>query len=456
MRSAINKFSSLFLLLILFSLFVSGCNSDSSEPTESSNDDTGSVAILLTDAPIDNFDRFMLTVSEISLLGDEGAVVLFRGSETLDLLNLQSHADLFSLSDGVPAGNYYKIRMQISDPQLIRLGLNGAIEEIVEPKMGGNGKLDLNPRADIVVVAGETVALQVDLDVGKSIHVVQNGNHAYRFRPVIFVDILTYGVNGKLVRISGSVSDKSDEGFELCSGDDETRFNDDHCVYVYTGEQTVYFDETGGVVNSPSLQEEDTITVLGYYRNREDRHVGLDAEIIEMAAGDVYQSFYGIVDSMDVSNRQLVLRDKQGLLTSIMFYPESKLFSMSGTPMTLDDLYVDANVKIEGVYIEGESLVKAAAIFIESPVEIAESLAGNILRLHEDLSGFDMTDDALGDVCVALDENTDIYLLTIEDGHFSSEEVGISALQAGQHLEVYGSFNLGCFVAENILLERLD
>jgi len=461
MDKAMNKFYVGLLLLML--ILLSACNSGDSNTLQSGGDGTGSVAILLTDAPIDDFDQFMLTVTEISLLGDEGAVTLFSGDETLDLLNLQSHADLFSLSNDIPAGNYYKIRMQVSNPQLIRLDMNGEVQKIVVPQMGGNGKLDLNPRSDIMVVEGEMLALQVDLDVEKSIHLIQNGNDQYRFRPVVFVDILTYGVGGKLVRISGYVDDMESGGFELCSvlnNESYTRLDEDaeaneHCVYVYTDEQTVYFDDMGNVLDMPSIQEDDTVTILGYYRNREDRHVGLDAEIVEMAAGDVYKSFYGVVDSLDIENKQFVIRDKQEQLTTILFYSESKFFTMMGESMTLNDLAVGVRVKVEGVYDDAMSMVKAAAIFTESPSEMVESLSGGVLQLHDDLAGFDMSDNLLGDVCVELDGNTNIYLLSIEDGSFNSEEVGLSELQAGQHLEVYGSFRMGCFIAENVLLESL-
>ena len=195
-------------------------------------------------------------------------------------------------------------------------------------------------------------------------------------------------------------------------------------------------------------------TVLGYYRNLGERHIGLNAEVVEMAPGDVYQPFSGVIDSIDVDNQQFVLHNQQNLLTTITFHPETKVFSRLGEPMQLADLTLDMTVRVEGVYNETAEQIYAAVIFVDASEKV-EQLTGSVQSLHDDLTGFGMTDDAQGDVCVTVDENTNIYLLSIENDSFSSVPSGFSELQSGQHIEVYGTFNLGCFVAKNILLESL-
>ena len=196
------KISALYFVLTLgLVAFLTGCNSSTEETatlTDDSNIGAGSVAVLLTDAPIDDFDQFFLTVTEISLLGEDGKVTIFSGSEHLNLLDLDSHADLFSLADNIPAGDYHKIRMRVSDPLLVELDDEGNEVQSIAPSMSGNGKLDLNPRQDLRVIPGETLAMQIDLDAEKSIHLIQQGNDTYRFRPVVFIDVLTDELNGKL------------------------------------------------------------------------------------------------------------------------------------------------------------------------------------------------------------------------------------------------------------------
>ena len=143
MKSIINRYFK-YILLTVLSLIIIGCES-SDQGIGDTGKGTGSVALLLTDAPIDGFHKFLITVSEISLLGDDGSVSLFSGNETIDLLDLNSHSDLFSLTTNIPAGNYYKVRMQVSDPKLLVLDMDGNIleDETVVPKMGGNGKLEI-------------------------------------------------------------------------------------------------------------------------------------------------------------------------------------------------------------------------------------------------------------------------------------------------------------------------
>ena len=450
----IKVFSSLLLGL---AALLSGCNS-SSEVSSSTGGGVGSVAVLLTDAPIDDFDQFWLTVTEISLLGDDGKVSLFSGSERLNLLDLNSHADLFSLADNIPAGDYHKIRMRVSDPLLVQLDADGNVLESFVPEMPGNGKLDLNPRSSLHVLSGETLALQIDLDANKSIHLIQQGNGAYRFRPVVFVDVLTNGLSGKLVRVAGFIGDIDDDGFELCrtgmAVEDDHDGDHDHCIQVSTDTDTAFFDADGAPIAELVLSEGEPVTVLGYYHNLGDHKIGLDAQVVMLANEGVYQQTLGVVDVLDLDNNTFILRDSGDNLFTVEFDDLSKFFAMTGEPLSVDDLDVGDAVKVEGVLVAADNTIKAAAIFIDIPS--AAQLTGTVSLLHHDLLGFDMTDATLGDVCVRVDDSSHYYLLTLEGGSFNSEEIGYADLQETQHVEAYGEFNLsGCFVAENILAEAL-
>ena len=458
------------VVLTVLSLTIIGCSSGS-DISSSSQSGTGSVAILLTDAPIDNFDKFLLTVSEISLLGDDGHVTLFSGSETIDLLDLNSHSDLFSLADNIPAGKYNKIRMRISDPQLISLDMDGNVITVV-PKSGGNGKLDLNPRGDINVSSGETLAIQIDLDVEKSIHLIETGNGDYRFRPVVFVDILNDDMQGKLVRISGYARNIEEDHFELCQQEahDDTKitlppekYDDDddtykeRCVDIFTDSSTSYFNDQGIAESDSALNENNPITILGYYRNiDDDKYMGFNAEVIELAAADVFQNYSGDIESIDTDNGLIEIRSKDDMLTTVKFFPETKLFDMSGQSILLEELKLGMSVKTEGIYDEQNDWVNTAIIFVESDSDMTSKLSGSVLQLNNDSTGFDMTDDTLGDRCVTVDDNTQIYLLSVDSTSFTSEPINLSELQSGQHLDAYGQFNQdGCFAAESLLVGNL-
>ncbi len=479
------------LLGLTMAALLAGCNSDSDDSASVNDAGVGSVAVILTDAPIDDFDQFLLTVTEISLLGEDGKISIFSGSERLDLLDLDSHADLFSLADNIPSGDYHKIRMRIANPLLLRLDADGNVLESVVPEMSGHGKLDLNPRSDLHVLPGETLALQIDLDANKSIHLIQQGNGAYRFRPVIFVDVLTDDSRGKLLRVAGFVGDINDDGFELCrtgmavedndrptatrshrdshrnghdddenerEEEDDEYEHDDHerCIQVSTDADTAYFNDEGSPLRAVTLTAEEPVTVLGYYRNLGHHPIGLNAEVVELATKGTYQQYPGLVDELDLDNNAFTLRDSDDNLLTVEFGETSKFFAMTGEPLSIDDLNVGDEVKVEGVLIAADDTIKAAAIFIDIDVPDVAQLSGTISLRHDDLLGFDMTDAALGDVCIRVNDSSNYYLLTLMDGSFSSEEVGYADLHETQHVEVYGEFNLsGCYLAENILAEAL-
>ena len=460
-----------FSLLTVLSLIIIGCES-ADQGIGDTGKGTGSVALLLTDAPIDGFSKFLITVSEISLLGEDGSVSLFSGNETIDLLDLNSHSDLFSLTTNIPAGNYYKVRMQVSDPKLLVLDMDGNIleDETVVPKMGGNGKLDLNPRGEIIITAGQTLALQLDMDAQKSIHLIQNGNGDYRFRPVVFIDVLTDTMLGKLVRISGYVNDIEENSFELCKqpvdndelvnfrdNEDEENHENEHCIKIATASSTSYFNDMGDAVDQSELTDNSVATVLGYYSDmNDDRYVGFEAEVVELAAADVFKTYNGVIESIDTSNQLIEIRDLNDMLKTIKFVSASKVFDMTGKSMLLEDLEKEMTIKVEGIYDDLNAQVNAAVIFVEPASTMTSQLTGSFVSFHSDMTSFDMLDNTMGDTCVSTDENTNTYLLTIENDGFTSEAVSVSELQSGQHLDAYGSFdNSGCFMAGSLLLEKL-
>ena len=479
MNSIINRYFK-FTLLTVLSLIISGCGSSSDQGIGDTSKGTGSVAVLLTDAPIDDFNQFLITVSEISLLGDDGKVSLFSGNETIDLLNLNSHSDLFSLTTNIPAGHYYKIRMQVSDPKLLVLDMDGNILETVVPKMGGNGKLDLNPRGEIVITSGQTLALQLDMDAQKSIHLIQNGNGDYRFRPVVFVDILTDGIVGKLVRLSGYVDDIEANSFALCKqpedsnddtvnmmsddvdhDEDDEYHNDEqeNCIKIFTDSSTSFFNDMGHAVPHTELTDNSAVTVLGFYSNmNDDRYVGFKAEVIELAAADVFKTYSGVIKSIDSDNQLIEILDQNDMLKTIKFVSETRVFDMTGKSMLLAELEMDMKIKVEGIYDDVNTQVNGAVIFVEPASAMTSQLTGSFVSFHNDMTGFDMMlNNSDENSCVTTDENTHAFLLSFENDGFKSEMVSVSELQSGQRLDAYGSRdNAGCFMADSLLIEKLQ
>ena len=80
---------------------------------------TGAASIFITDAESDLYEKILVTVNAIELIGDGGHVNIFSGNETIDLKQLEDFSDLFVHAEEVPVGTFSKIRMLISAIKLI-------------------------------------------------------------------------------------------------------------------------------------------------------------------------------------------------------------------------------------------------------------------------------------------------------------------------------------------------
>jgi hypothetical protein len=111
---------------------------------------------MITDGPTDQFERILITLDRMLLLGGSGGhQVLYDGpSITFDLLDLRDRAD-FAFSSEIIADDYSKIRLEVSKIELV--DLDGSEPEPVERvDLPANGKIDLNPQGPFTVAAGQT------------------------------------------------------------------------------------------------------------------------------------------------------------------------------------------------------------------------------------------------------------------------------------------------------------
>ncbi len=258
-----------------------------------------------------------------------------------------------------------------------------------------------------------------------------------------------------IISVAGMIV-KSHEDAHDSGSEDEYEHENDHqrCIHVTGNSETAYFDDNGDALDLVTLLEGAPVTVLGYFRSLDSHNMGLDAQVVELGAAGTFQQYAGMVDELDLANNAFTLRGSSDNLLTVAFDDVSKFFAMNGEPLTVSDLQLESKVKVDGVLHATDSLIKAAAIFIAIELPSAEQLTGTISLRHDDMSGFDMSDAELGDVCVRLNSDSNIYQLTLVGDSFTSEAIGFAELQLLQHVEVYGAFNQsGCFMADNILAE---
>ncbi len=165
-------------------------------------------------------------------------------TETVDLLQLRNESVPFTFNNDVPVGTYCKVRLTLSNPNGLELVL-AADGSSHYPKLPGNGKLDLLARDCFTVSPDASVTLQLDMDAGNSIHIVQTGSKTtYNFRPVVFVDVINRSFTGKLVRVEGVIADLDSSAQELllCDALPTHHAANRNCVAVALGSDSAFFD----------------------------------------------------------------------------------------------------------------------------------------------------------------------------------------------------------------------
>jgi hypothetical protein len=180
-----------FLLVAIMCMFA-GCGggggggSSSGAPEAS----TGTVAVFVKDGPAEQFEHIWVTITQVELLPVSGSPVVIYDNPSgcrIDILDHRNEDFLLKIQKDVPAGQYSKIRLRVSDIDLDPTA-SSSIGSDIEVKLP-SGKIDLNPREPFTVAPGGNLSIRLDIDANKAIHVHPSKAGWYIFRPVIFVEI---------------------------------------------------------------------------------------------------------------------------------------------------------------------------------------------------------------------------------------------------------------------------
>ena len=460
---------SLFVLVI--ALFLSGCQ-DSEITTDNLNNDavkSGKVAIVLTDAPTDEFSEVNLTIIQIALLREddnddhgkkdsdshESKVVIFEGEETVNLLALENYSHLFALSADVPVGTYHKIRLTLKKErgiELVKHDESGEVSELHYPKLTGNAKLDLNARQPFEVVEDKTLIIQLDIDAKKSIDIVKTGNGKYKFRPVVFVDVITPEFAGKLIRHGGFVRnlDLDKQRFNMCANttsndtDVETAITE-LCLLVHITDASL-FDDNGDAIVSTDLANGQYVTAIGYLQNHNSKTDSLIeyGQLLAQVLHTGDQSKFAAVDGevtteIDDVEQTFAFQVDADSEVTVLLQDDTKIFSRDGSAINIDQIVVGRMLEVHGVF-DGEStlLLKSTLIIVGPEIDAQIiKLSGKVLEVFAESESLLMTTDD-GDRTVMIVPGAVVLSVNTSSEASFSEIINLSDIEEGDHVEVYG------------------
>lgn len=469
--------ASTLLLAAAFSLFGCGGGSGGSQPA------TGEVAVVFTDGPTDKYQRILVSITGMTLIGPGGHVALYEGPEvTFDLLEMSEWADL-AFNTEVLAGRYNKIRLYLSKVELVDL-VND--ERVMLDKLPANGKIDLNPRGPFRVSPDYTTVIKLDMDARRSFQVVETGNDSLRLRPIIFVDVYQGDIfmPDRLVRVFGTVApdspegtgdaDPADDSFRLCylqfisQSSGPSLGDPGDCVRVYVDSATSIFDDTGTETDFSAVAEGEPLTAVGFVVDTDaaDAFLGLNSVVLELGdrqPGDVdgWDTLQGVVDSDPVpcDSDQCFDFDPEGTdpVTTTRMQPGTRVFRADGDELDQNDVTMGDSGSIDAVPLNSE--LNAALIVLAT--DLGSGIVSGLLDAVGDAGPFDVLDvttDAGALVHVCVNASTDIVHVLVDDEVVTLYDLldpGI--LEPGSYVEAFGDADsppAGCdIVADQVIVE---
>ncbi|HET7203729.1 MAG TPA: DUF4382 domain-containing protein [Steroidobacteraceae bacterium] len=455
-----------------------GGGGDGADDASNARPDTGSVAVLFRDAPVDEFCEVRATVTGIDLLGADGPTNIFTGERTVNVLAMRNMTDFFTVDPSVPIGSYEKVRLTLSDLALVEC--NGDVPEPEadweHPNLPGNGKLDLNPRGSFEVIGGEMLVIELDMDMEKSLHAHQAGNGKWLFRPVIFVTIRPDDTH--LVRVFGAARNVGSTSFELCpiepvsTMDGHTMTPGSECLDVFTDADTGIFDESGDRTDLGTLANDDLLTAIGFLGLHDDGDgdsrlddLSLDAVVIEYGDLGTYLRMPGAVVSAPGNNGIFEFDPDplDGDAIDVALQAGTRIFAIgSNVELTAAALQPGTTGEVDGVFTEpatdGEPL-KSSLIVLDQDTTPGTSVLGATI------SKIDPDDDAVPETrrfevdfetttaqCIKTDAATRYLEITESASASETAEIVFADLAVGDDVDVYGESIDGgaCVLAETV------
>jgi len=453
----------------------------------------GTVGILLTDMPADPamFDAIFASIIKVELMpsDENGRITIYSAPpvKEVDLLRLKNESIPLAFMDNVPAGKYCKIRLTLNDLTLVMANDSVYPDDTYHPKLPGNGKLDLVVRDCFYVYHDEVVTLQVDMDMGNSIHIVGN-KKGFNFRPVIFVDVMSHDFDSKLVRLNGVITEINSkrQTLLLCNAIPTQHMDNRGCVNVHFGPESAFFDSNSPWDGAPRAISDllidanlgEKLTIVGWARswnsvdNEEDKHaeyyplLHLEALVAELGE---FLTVEGTV-AADANDKGFPMTVSSGgpvkidSTLAVMYQTGdtddingTRIVSKSGVLLELEDAKKYLPTQVDGTLDLSEGIdpiLKAALVILDKGALGVEQATGTILDVYTDSLLLDPDEDTVcgvaGPVTVGLSKDLEILTVTITEA--SSEIAPGGKFEDGQTVGMNGKCVGTSYQTDNVVI----
>jgi hypothetical protein len=455
--------STRFFVAILFSWMLAACGGGGSS-SASTSAQTGTVTVTMADGPIDGYDKIIMVISEIRLLGDAGQDVLVLDEpKQIDFLALSNFSEML-IKREVVAGTYSKIRLILDSLTLIKTDSAGNVIQSDDVRLNGLQKVDINPQGTFQVRGGEEIIVNVDLDLDRSIHIVTTGNGGVRFRPVVFASISTQAAFDKLFRVEGTIN-TINGGATTMNVCDIRRVSDDGshspnpqdvCVFTAPNADTTYFDANANpLAGFGDLATNDPVVMYGKFnpdaspdtfvpaviaigsRDTFDRERGISSDFVPNAANATAP---GTINLDEVSSICLLtpLQREVGVAQQTAVFSEDA--AGAATRIARTDIERCRATEAEGTVVNpgaADEFLRSFVVLQGAPVVVEEELVGSLAKTATaDHYTLTPPPPATGDQCVIVDDSTIITQIETVGGvatitHPTTVPVGVEISAIG-------------------------
>ena len=385
------KSTGLFILIVLSAAAIilgscggggGGGGSDGADSGGSAASQTGTAAILLRDAPAEEYNQIILCINKVTL--EPGSEVAFEAKEgcvEVDLLEHQEKPFLLNVKD-VPTGKYNQIRMTVDYIRTV-----GGSCDRLDIKLPSN-VIKINPQGPFYINSGDKVVIDIDVKAKQSVNIHAAGQSGKCiFRPVILAEVKTIDdllPEGKCPRIlKGTITalnlDDNDDvtGFKLKLS--HSKYNE---VRVRINDETAVFDEDGSFTDPNALEVGQQVKVKGEFLK--------DLSILSsvVAIGDLINlhgtALTEVVDDkfeMELDPGQAVADEE--IIVEVDSQDQTLILIDCRTEVDQDAIEPGIGVRAIGKLSEGKLI--AVALFLEKP-----SHYGTIESMKDTGNGYDM------------------------------------------------------------------